>query len=87
VLVKLVILVVLLWLAWRALKQMILPPPGARPRMNRPAGEIDDVMVKDPQCQVYIPMRHAVQARTEGGTLYFCSEKCRDEYFRSRGGQ
>ena len=42
--------------------------------------EIDDLMVKDPHCQIYIPKREAVLVEQNGERLYFCSDKCRDAY-------
>ncbi len=50
---------------------------------NHPLGEIDDVMVKDPVCNVYIPKRLAVTIDVEGETLYFCSEKCKNKYLNT----
>lgn len=47
---------------------------------NRNSGEIDDIMVKDPQCQVYFPKRKAVRMTTNGQELFFCSAECRDKY-------
>jgi len=42
--------------------------------------EIDDLMVQDPNCRAYIPKREAVLVQKNGKKLYFCSEKCRDNY-------
>jgi len=39
-------------------------------------------MVKDPQCGMYVASELAVEARTAGGSLFFCSERCRDSYVR-----
>ena len=52
-------------------------------RSDRSAGEIDDVMIKDPHCQIYFPKREGVHLRKDGKDLYFCSEKCRDEYLNT----
>jgi len=41
---------------------------------------IDDVMVKDPYCQVYFPKRDALRVHFQGEDLYFCSEACRDKF-------
>lgn len=42
--------------------------------------EIDDVMVKDPFCQVYFPKRQGIHLFIKGEDLYFCSQNCRDRF-------
>lgn len=37
-------------------------------------------MVKDPNCETYVPKNEAVCKTVTGTTHYFCSEKCADEY-------
>jgi YHS domain-containing protein len=37
-------------------------------------------LVQDPQCHVYVDSKDAVQRKVKGGELFFCSEKCADEY-------
>jgi hypothetical protein len=50
-------------------------------RVNgRPAGRIDDVMVKDPQCGVYFARRQGVAWKSGRDELLFCSPECRDKY-------
>lgn len=39
-------------------------------------------MVKDPQCGMYVASELAIEARTASGSLFFCSEKCRDSYVK-----
>ena len=56
---------------------------GAKTRMGpvvNQHNEIDDLMVKDPNCHTYIPKREAVLVEQNGEALYFCSDKCRDAY-------
>lgn len=50
------------------------------PGGSREADQIDNLMVQDPNCQTYISKRDAIQAATNGRTLYFCSTQCRDAY-------
>ena len=38
-------------------------------------------MVRDPECGMYLAIPLAVQAKSQGETLYFCSEECRHKYF------
>ena len=39
-------------------------------------------MVKDPNCETYVPQSEALQKTVRGEDYFFCSEKCADEYSR-----
>ncbi|MBW2108546.1 MAG: hypothetical protein JRI36_07775 [Deltaproteobacteria bacterium] len=45
---------------------------------------VDDIMVKDPFCQTYIPKREAIRTIIDGETVYFCSQECRDRYLEAQ---
>ena len=45
-------------------------------------GEIDDVMVKDPYCEVYFPKRSGISFTHKGEVVYFCSNECKDRYIQ-----
>lgn len=47
------------------------------------AGQIDDIMVKDPHCEVYFPKRNGIRTKIDGKEVYFCSTECRDNYMTS----
>jgi YHS domain-containing protein len=51
---------------------------------HRGAGAIDDIMVKDPQCEVFFPKNEAVRARIDGRDLFFCSTECRDKFLENQ---
>lgn len=51
------------------------------PRVDGP-DRIDDVMVQDPVCNVYVPRKTALHVRHRGKDIYFCGEACRDAFFR-----
>jgi len=82
--IRLIIFGALIYLAWRFLRTALGKGPANIPQGRQPAGQIDDVMVQDPQCQVYFPRREGFAAEVDGQTLYFCSEKCRDEFLAGR---
>jgi hypothetical protein len=78
---KILILLAVGYLLYRAMKSWMFP--DARPRKNvsaKGAGQIDDVMIKDPYCETYFPRRDAVHLNLSGNDLYFCSKECRDQY-------
>lgn len=42
-------------------------------------------MVEDPNCHTYIPKAEAVRKEIQGKELFFCSEKCAEEYCSPQG--
>ena len=78
---KLLILLLIAYLGYRGLKSWMLKNmPSEKSVSGRAAGEIDDVMVKDPFCEVYFPKRNGVHLRHQGADLYFCSTDCKDKF-------
>lgn len=78
---RLLILAGLVYVVYRSLKSWMsssthpsTPMPGGN------AGEIDDVMVKDPLCEVYFPKRNGVRLMFKGEELLFCSKECRNKF-------
>jgi YHS domain-containing protein len=51
------------------------PPPHART-------ETPVKMVKDPVCGTFVVPGKALSATAGGGTVWFCSEACRDQFAR-----
>ncbi len=69
------------YLLYRTMKSWMFP--DTRPKKSvsgKAAGQIDDVMIKDPYCEAYFPRRDAVRLNLRGNDLYFCSKECRDQY-------
>ena len=74
----------LMYVAYRAAKSwMGSGTPPSVEKTGRPSGEIDDVMVKDPFCEVYFPKRNGIGLVFEDRELLFCSEECRDKFINS----
>ena len=44
--------------------------------------EVDDIMVKDPACGIYLPESDAIKAKIKGEVHYFCSEQCIEKFKR-----
>lgn len=79
--IKLLIIVAVGYLFYRSIRSwMLRDSTSLKKGFGKTAGEIDDVMIKDPFCQAYFPRRNAVHLRFRGSDLYFCSEACRDKY-------
>ncbi|OGW12962.1 MAG: hypothetical protein A3G93_08565 [Nitrospinae bacterium RIFCSPLOWO2_12_FULL_45_22] len=47
---------------------------------NNGLRQIDDEMVKDPHCQVYIPKSSAIKRHIAGQEHYFCSPTCAEKF-------
>ncbi len=81
------ILLLVLFLAravWRLLSGVVqgASAGGATPRGHRPASPPAVKMVRDPVCGTYVVPGKALELARGRETLYFCSEKCRDQDFR-----
>ena len=82
--IRLIIFIVIGYFALKAIKSVF--SPGAQTRMEsegKQASEIDNLMVKDPNCDTYIPKRGALRVTHKGVEIHFCSEKCRDAYLKN----
>jgi uncharacterized protein len=80
--IKNLILILVIYFVYRTIKNMMIQSDGQG--SDGPLGQTGedkgDVMTKDPHCGVYFPKRDAFTLNAKGETLYFCSEKCRDDY-------
>jgi YHS domain-containing protein len=83
---RLVVILLILTLI-RALLVRLMNPSGKRVRSGdgrRRSAFSRRVMVKDPQCGMYVAPELAIAARLQGGTIYFCSKQCQDNYIRGQ---
>ena len=79
--IKILILLGVGYLLYRAMKSWMFPDARSQKNVSaKEAGQIDDVMIKDPYCETYFPRRDAVHLNLSGNDLYFCSKECRDQY-------
>jgi YHS domain-containing protein len=85
--IRFVILAVVAYVFYRALKSWMFPAPDSSKSVaGKDAGQIDDVMIKDPFCEAYFPKRNAVHLQFNGEDLYFCSTACKDQYIEDQPG-
>ena len=79
--IRFAVICLVIYVAYRVARRLLSRPS---PRVDRrDADRIDDVMVKDPQCGVYFPLRDGVTLKRPDQELHFCSRECRDRYVRS----
>ncbi|MBW2604850.1 MAG: hypothetical protein JRE28_11130 [Deltaproteobacteria bacterium] len=78
---RLLVLIGLLYLCYRLLRSWVLKEKlSHKTTFGKKAGEIDDVMVKDPYCEMYFAKRDGVHLNIEGRDVYFCSKECKDKF-------
>ena len=80
--IKLLIVVAMCYLAYRVYRFMKVTSRTAEPKVLRKE-EVKGVdLVEDPICHTYIPLNsvHKKVVRKDGVTVYFCSQKCFEQY-------
>lgn len=77
-----IILIIVGYLVYRFLRGFLAPPK--LPKRNPPQ-EIQDEMVQDPVCKVYLPKRQALVLSGPNGKIhYFCSTQCREKFIKEK---
>jgi len=76
--IKLLLFCISMYLIFKGAKFFLgLNASGKKKIFKGPASEIEDVMIKDPYCNIYFPKREGVHLRHDGKDIYFCSEECK----------
>lgn len=85
-LLRLVLLLIVLRLVWRFVAGLIDGIAGsAKARGPVGAGPGPVPLVKDPVCGTYVVRDKALTASAEGHTIWFCSERCREQWLAKGG--
>ena len=83
-------LCLLVYLGYRVLRGFLTStsrPSATRPERRKEMGPVDDIMVRDPVCQTYIPKRDGIKVVIDGNEHFFCSTECRDKFMdRNKNG-
>lgn len=78
---RLLVLIGLLYLCYRLLKSWLPKETSSqKAAFEKKTGQIDDVMVKDPYCEIYFAKRDGVHVNIKGKDVYFCSTECKDKF-------
>lgn len=78
---KLILLAVVGYIFYRALKSWLMTGDGRTlDKTPRGPNDVDDVLVQDPVCKTYIAQRKSLLLKEDGEILHFCSEQCRERY-------
>lgn len=78
---RVIILILVVRALWQLLSGFI---EGAAPPARSGRAEKAVPLVRDPVCGTYVARSRALSAGQGEATQYFCSERCRTEYVRSR---
>jgi YHS domain-containing protein len=78
--IRIIVLTILLFILYWIIKGIFLRPSGRIEGKRKTHIGSEEVMVKDPECGVYIPRNDAIATSINGQSLYFCSEECLDRY-------
>ncbi|HXW07961.1 MAG TPA: hypothetical protein VD833_22210 [Vicinamibacterales bacterium] len=78
-LLRIILILLVIRAVWKLLKGVL---EGAGYRRVDGAVPPSVKLVRDPVCGMFVPPANALISRSGGQTLYFCSEKCREEWGR-----
>jgi YHS domain-containing protein len=74
--IRLIIYFAIIYFAINLIKALISPKKNGKSRNNN-SGED---MVEDPSCGTFIPKSSALEKKSGGEKLYFCSKECWQQY-------
>jgi YHS domain-containing protein len=77
---KLIIGMVLFYLVYKLIRKGF-PAVGGKPgpaKIKNPAA--GEELVEDPECHAYVPVSQAFRMEIDGKMVYFCSQKCLEQY-------
>ncbi len=59
-------------------------PRGQPGRRASTGGPTEELLVRDPQCGIYLPREAGIKRTVRGEEHYFCSEECLKAFDKSR---
>lgn len=81
--IKLLIYILLIYIAYKVFRSIMAPSGSSAKRGYGETGAADDIMIKDPVCEIYFPKKDGVCLNIDGKEVCFCSSECRDKYLKS----
>ena len=82
--IRTIIFILFLVFVYYLVKTFLTPSKreGKKKVIIKDGVEVDDIMVKDPACGIYLPESDAIKAKVKGEVHYFCSEECIEKFKR-----
>ncbi|MEK6726791.1 MAG: hypothetical protein AABY54_09650 [Deltaproteobacteria bacterium] len=75
--IRYLIIFAFIYIVYRMIRSLIARPADIHDTAKTPIGTD---MVKDPNCNTYIPLKSAIVGNVKGKSHYFCSKECEKEY-------
>ena len=84
-LIRFIVIFFLIYLLYRLFKGLFL---SAGPKITSPSkseGIVkEEDLVEDPYCHRYLPVSQSYKATIDGRDVFFCSEKCHEQYISEK---
>ena len=78
---RFLLLLFLFFLVYRLVKGLLINREDSKSSLPESSSQIGSKeMVKDPQCNTYIPKDEAISYRIRGQSYYFCSKECAQRF-------
>jgi uncharacterized protein len=82
--IKILIYILLIYIVYKVFRSIMAPSGDSTRKGYGETGAADDIMIKDPVCEIYFPKKDGVCLNLDGNEICFCSNECRDKYLKSR---
>ncbi len=81
-LIRLAMFCFIIYLVYKLVKWIILSPvlKGRDMSGHQVSARQGEDLVEDPYCHMYVPLSQAYKASIDGQYVYFCSQKCFEQY-------
>ena len=78
-----VIGIIVIYLLYKLIRKGFPAVGGKQGPAKIPKPAASEELVEDPYCHAYVPVSQAFRTEINGKTLYFCSQKCLEQYGKS----
>jgi len=78
--IKILIYLLLIYIVYKVLRSLVTPAESSARRSYGERGAVDDIMIKDPVCEIYFPKKDGICINVDGNEVCFCSKECRDKF-------
>jgi len=78
--IKILIYLLLIYIVYKVFRSLMTTSESSARRNHGETGPVDDIMIKDPVCEVYFPKKDGIYFNIDGNEICFCSKECRDKF-------
>ncbi len=80
--IRILIYILLIYIVYKVFRYLMTPSGSSVTKSDGETGSFDDIMIKDPVCEVYFPKKDGIYLNNNGNEIYFCSKECRDKFLK-----